>query len=506
MFAPFHKRIEISDIRKSFGSNLVLDGIDLSIGPGQILSLLGANGAGKSTLMNILCGLHQPDSGQIVLNGVVVSFAAPIQAINAGIRLLPQEISVIPELTVAENIFLGDLPRKNRFGMQVVDVHELALRTRKLLDLVGLNVSPDTPVKLLTTPQMRLVEIARALAGDAQVLVMDEPTASMTESERLELFDNLRRLRDQGTTIIFISHYIDEVFQISDRIAVMKDGLLSKEFDPASSTEEDVLLAMLGRNIGQLFPGHRLAESSSPIVMEFDNVTVANCVQDANLQLHEGEILGLFGLRGSGLETFGKNIFADNTKIESGSITTRDGALAANVKDRISAGIGYLPAERKRDGIIPGMSIADNISLPFLDKLGSVWRLKSSRVTSESRTKADVVSVKCESLEQMAGELSGGNQQKVCLARWIDSGIKILVLEEPTRGVDMGSRVDIYKEIRKLADKGVAVLMVSSDVEEVAGCSDRSMVVRDKRLSRPFPAGTPSEILMLAAATSKETK
>ncbi|MCR9193303.1 MAG: sugar ABC transporter ATP-binding protein [Hyphomonas sp.] len=500
---PASARLVISGLEKSFGTNTVLKGIEAEFGSGEITALLGANGAGKSTLIKILCGVYSADAGTMVLDGDPINFTSPMEAMASGVRLLPQEISIVAELSVAENVLLGDLPVNGSGFAARLDRGEMRRRTESLLERVGLDVRPDIQVRDLSLQQMRLVEIARALAGNARLLIMDEPTASMSDAEKEELFGNLRRLRDAGTSIIFISHYLDEVLAISDRIHVLKDGRISGTFEPKTTTEADILVAMLGRQFDELFPPVARAAQDAPETLRLDGVSLQKGMQDIDLVVRAGETVGMFGMLGSGVENFGHALFAKESRIAGGRAIFEGAPMPNSAAGRISAGIGYLPAERKRDAIVPQMSISENIALPRLELFSRAGKLNKRRMHHTSAEKSQLLSVRCQSVFQPIGELSGGNQQKACLSRWIDDRLKLLVLEEPTRGVDMGAREEIYKKIRVLTDQGVAVLLISSDVDEIAGCSARVNVVRDRRIVGEFTSGASPEDLMAAAASSE---
>jgi ribose transport system ATP-binding protein len=492
-------RLEIRGVSKSFGTTRVLDSVDLTLLPGSVLALLGTNGAGKSTLIKIISGIYRTDSGAISIDGVPAAFANPGQAIESGISLLPQETSAIPDLTVAENILLGQLPvhgtRLDRAAMRA--------RASELLAQVGLQVDADMPARRLNVQQLRLMEIARALARHAKVLILDEPTASLSEVEAEHLFVQLNRLRAAGTSIIYISHYLDEVFALADEIVVLRDGRVTGTFDPRVASEQGVLHAMLGRALDHLFPPLADSTSAAPGRLRFEGVRFDG-TEPIDLEIAGGEIIGIFGLVGSGYDRIGIDVFSGISRLKSGRVMWRNAPLPASPTGRVAAGIGYVAADRKRDGIVPEMSLADNICLPTLRRFDRGPRLNRRSIEQFAERQIRDLSIKCDGPLQPIRELSGGNQQKACVARWIDAGFDLIVMEEPTRGVDLGARADIYRQMRGFADKGGIVLLISSDVEEVAGMADRSIIFEGGRVARIFPRASDKADLMAAAARGRQ--
>lgn len=467
----------LKNINKAFNGVRVLSDVNFDLKRGEIVSLLGANGAGKSTLMKILTGVYTKDSGDIEIEGTSVTFATPQDAIAKGIKLLPQEISVMPDMTVAENICLGDLPERSGF-IRTVDYDAMNHKTLKLLEQLGVtNISPNSLVSGLTTQQKRIVELARALDGEAKVIVLDEPTASLNQNESEALFESIRELSHRGVSIVFISHYLDEVFDISDRIAVLRDGEMIGSFAKEATNIDEVLNAMLGNTTGPLFP--ESDESRGEPIFSLSNMRVPEHINDLSFQLREGEIVGLFGLIGSGLEYFGQAIF--DAKALNGTMDLQVRGKKIQTQDpqtAISEGIGLVSAERKRDGIIPDMSVSRNMTLAHIQKFTENSSIVDREMEKTLVTRwVDNLGIKLADLEQEIRFLSGGNQQKVCLARWLVSGIKVLILEEPTRGVDIGAKKDIYRCLRDLSREGVAIIVTSTDAEEISGIADRKMVL-----------------------------
>ena len=485
-------------IGKSFGGVPVLSDVDLTVAPGEVMALLGSNGAGKSTLVKILTGVYTRDTGTIRVDGEEVAFPDPRVAVAAGVRLLPQEISVMPDMTVAENISLADLPMKSTFGFRNVDDSAMRRRASELLDQLGFAaINPDHLLKRLSVAEQRIVEIARALAGNTRILVMDEPTAALTEQEAKLIFRIIRRLKEQWVSVIYISHYLKEVFEISDRIAVLRDGRNAGLFEPKATTHDQALGAMLGGLVGNLYdagPGSAGAE-----ILATESFGVKDRLRDITLTTRRGEIVGVFGLIGSGIETLGRALYG-----ALGSVTTGRVRLGGNPYHPRSAaagkaaGIGFVAADRKKEGIIAELTVRENMVAPFLERFTVGPFVSRQAESAQARRWIDDLSIRTRGPEQKMRTLSGGNQQKVAVARWLVDGISLLILEEPTRGVDVGARREIYRQLRQLADRGLAVLVLSSDVEEVAGISDRSLVLDRGSVVGRFERGATPEDLMAA--------
>ena len=469
-------RLEMEGIWKSFGGVPVLSQVDLQLKSGEVLALLGSNGAGKSTLMKILCGAYSRDRGSVRLDREEVAFTTPQDAIARGVRLLPQEISVMPDLSVAENIFIGDLPLRRRFGVAVVDREKMQDGARHILDQLGVGIDPGWSMQQLSLPEQRVVEIARALVGKVRVLVMDEPTAALTDREAHLLFDIIDRLKHQRVSVIYISHYLDEVFQVSDRIVVLRDGRNAGTFMTATTSRQEVLVAMLGSALEELYPessGH-----SEKVVMQVDGLAIPGELEPIHFDVRRGEIIGLFGLLGSGSNGVGRAIYGMRNPLPGARITV-DGRpfRPSTARAARKAGIGLVAAERQREGIIPDLSVRENMTMPFVERFRRGLALSVARESAYVQHWIDQLGIQSRGSEQLIRFLSGGNQQKVCLARWLVEGIRVLILEEPTRGVDIGARKGIYAELRRLTAQGLAIIIASSDAEEVAGMCDRVIVL-----------------------------
>mgnify|MGYP001026132642 CR=1 FL=1 len=496
-------RLTMKGIGKSFGGVPVLSNVDFTVAPGEVVALLGSNGAGKSTLMKILTGLYTRDGGTIAIDGREVTFASPAEAVAVGVRLLPQEISIMPDMTVAENIFLGDLPMKRSLGFLTVDDGAMRRRSRELLDQLGFgSIDPDTPMKRLAVAEQRIVEIARALAGQARILIMDEPTAALTEQEAHLIFKIIRRLKEQQVSVVYISHYLSEVFEISDQIVVLRDGKNAGTFATAATRQSEVLSAMLGNTVDDLYAvGGGVAPGAD--VLGVEKLSIPGKLSEIDFSIRAGEILGIFGLVGSGVEVLGRALYGALGPLKDGNVKLA-GKTYRPFSPRAGklAGIGFVAAERKKEGIIADLTVRENMALTFQERYERGLFVSEAAETANANNWISALGIRTRGPEQKIRTLSGGNQQKVCIARWLVDGVQLLILEEPTRGVDVGARKEIYGKLRELADRGFAVLVLSSDVEEVAGLSDRTLVLDRGRVVGRFARGaSPAELM---AATSDD--
>jgi len=493
-------RLEMRGIGKRFGGVAVLTNVDLALAPGEVVALLGANGAGKSTLVKILTGVYPRDSGVILIDGEDVHFANARAAVAAGVRLLPQEISVMPDMTVAENISLADLPLKRGPGFRMVDDAAMRERARALLAQLGFRaIDPNRLVHALSVAEQRIVEIARALAGRASILVMDEPTAALTAKEAELIFRIIRRLKEQSVSVIYISHYLNEVFEISDRIVVLRDGLNAGAFETASATRGAVLTAMLGHAAGDIYDIDRARAAPGEEVLAVDGLTAPGRISDVSFVIRRGEIVGVFGLVGSGVESLGRALcgalgakVGGNVRVAGSAYRPRSPGAAK------AAGFGFVAADRKREGVIGELTLRENMVVPFEERYVRGLFVSRAAEIRQTRHWIEALGIRARGTEQAMRTLSGGNQQKVCVARWLVEGVSLLILEEPTRGVDVGARREIYLELRRLADRGRAILVLSSDAEEIAGIADRAIVIDRGRIVRRF-ANRPSAAALMAA-------
>lgn len=494
-------RLAMRGIGKSFSGVAVLSDVDLTLEAGEVVALLGSNGAGKSTLVKILTGLYSRDAGIVEIDGQPVVFNQPADAIAAGVKLLPQEISVMPEMSVGENILLGDLPIKRAFGLAQVDFKAIHIRATELLAQLGF-ASLDTrqDVKRLSVAEQRIVEIARAIASQARVLIMDEPTAALTEQEAGMLFAIIRRLKEQQVSVIYISHYMSEVFEISDRVVVLRDGRNAGNFDTARTSKAEVLTAMLGETAGDLYPTQAPPAPGAEVLL-VEHFSVRGKIDKVQFSVRTGEIVGIFGLVGSGVEVLGRALYGAVRSDRNSRVVLDGQPYRPTTPGRAKReGIGFVAAERKQEGIIADLTVRENIALPFQERFTQGLFVSEDAERNHALNWIRDLGIRTRGPEQKLRTLSGGNQQKVCLARWMADGVKLLILEEPTRGVDIGARREIYAKLRDLSGRGYAILILSSDVEEVAGISDRALVLDRGHIVEEFPRGSQPAALMAATA------
>ncbi|MGQ4666429.1 sugar ABC transporter ATP-binding protein [Metabacillus halosaccharovorans] len=482
-----HPVLNMQGISKTFSRVTVLKNVKIELYPGEVHALMGENGAGKSTFMKILAGIHQPDQngGEIYYKGQPVLWKDPIDARNKGISVIHQELNLSPNLTISENILMGTKFPRNSLGMVKWDeVHE---RAQRVLDSMGSSLNPRQLVSTLSVAQQQMVEIARALSFKAEVLIMDEPTASLTDKEIIKLFDIIHDLKKQGVAIVYISHRMEEIFKISNRYTVLRDGEWIAS-GPIEETDPDHLVKlMVGRDLKDLFNRTKAFEPSYQKndipILELRNISDKKVVKNVSFKVYPGEIVGLAGLVGAGRTELVRAIFGASN-LTSGEIYVDDKLVKINSPiDAISNGIAHVPESRKEQGLFLSMSVKENILMAELKKhsKSGVVRWKDVNATADRYIKE--LSIKIASPEQPVSNLSGGNQQKAVIARWLSISPKVLLLDEPTRGVDIGAKTEIHKIISKLADEGLAVLMISSELPEVLGISDRVLVMSEGRLT-----------------------
>jgi len=496
--------LDMAGIGKSFGGVPVLTDVAFGVEPGKVVALLGANGAGKSTLMKILSGLYSSDAGTIHIDGRPVEIRTPADAIAYGIRMLPQELSIFPDLTVAENIMLAALPTRSTGPLKTLDSRRMEQEAAAMLKRLGLDwLSPHARMGTLSHHVQRIVEIARAMVGNARVLIMDEPTAALAEAEVQLLFSIIRRLGAEGVAVVYISHYLKEVFAISDQIVVLRDGQNAGTFVTAETEVGAVLEAIVGSRVGDIYPPFAEASAIGGEMVTVTGLAVPGWVRGIDFSVRRGQITGMHGLVGSGVEMVGRALFGavPRTSIAGASIDGRPYAIRTPGV-AVLAGMGLVAAERKREGIVSMLSLRENLSLANLPRFTRGWivdRRKEQVATGEWIRR---LAIRARDAEQAIGTLSGGNQQKVCLARWLLGELKVLILEEPTRGVDVGARQEIYRHIRGLANQGLGILLISSDAEEVAGLADRTIVLAGGRVVETYEQPTDAVHLMSAASKS----
>ncbi len=504
---PMTAVVSTTDITKTFSGVPALRGVSFDIERGEVHALLGENGAGKSTLMKILSGAYQPTSGTITIDGVVRSGLTPAESSAAGISIIYQELSVIDQLSIAENIFVGRLLTARHAGLSVVDWRAMRRRTRDLLAQAGLAIDPDTTVSALSVSEKQMVEILKAVAFDARVIVMDEPTSSLTEGETVHLFEMIHRVREQGTSIVYISHKLAEVIEVADRVTVLKDGVAVRTDDIEDVTIDSLVASMVGRELRSTYLSEKeLRRGTDTVLLDVAHVTRRDRkVQDVSFQLHRGEILGFSGLVGAGRSELVTAIYGAEP-LRSGRISLR--GVPVHIRsphDAITAGICLVTEDRRRTGIFHNFSIRRNISLGAQAKrsrLGGLWGLIDSRAeAAEARRQEEQLRIKCRDIEQSIVELSGGNQQKVLLGRWMAADPAVIIFDEPTKGIDVGTKAEIYALLRALADRGVGVIVVSSELPEILAVSDRVLVFAEGRITAEYTAAEASEEELVRSAT-----
>jgi len=495
--APDDYILRMEGIHKHFGGVHALRGVDLYLRRGEVLAIVGENGAGKSTLVEVLCGNLRPDAGRIIYDGRPVHFAGAMEAAFAGISVVHQELSLVPELTVAENIFCAREPTIPILGF--VDRRRLYREAAEMLRRFDLNIPPSTPVRLLPIAIQQMIEIAKALSLDCRVLVLDEPTATLTEHEIRYLFDIISRLKARGVAVIYISHRIAEVFAIADRIMVLRDGEHVATRAKGEVTADDVVRMMVGRPLGTGYP--QRGGKSADVVLRVEGLTREPRFRNVSFELRAGEILGVAGLVGAGRTEIARAIFgidrpqAGSIYLEGRKVQIRDPGHA------IRLGIGYVPEDRKEQGLFLGLAVRTNIGAASL-AANSVLGFMSSR--REQRMAEEYVSrlrIRTPSVLTTVSHLSGGNQQKVLLAKWLAIRPRVLIVDEPTRGVDVGAKAEVHSILRELAQAGTAVMMISSELPEILGASDRILVIHEGEVSGLLSAEEASEekIMFLAA-------
>ncbi len=494
------------DICKTFGAIKALDGVSIALNHNEILGLVGENGAGKSTLMKILSGSypHSSYTGEIFVDGKKVLFNLPFDSTAADIEMIYQEISMHNELSIAENIYLGNIPQKHGF----IKRKEMLNNSRKYLEMVGLDLDPSMLVRHLSTSQKQMVAISRALSRNPRILILDEPTSALTESECELLHKNLRLFKSQGISCIYISHKLKEVFELCDRITTMRDGKIINTSDVTNEEEQApvIIEEMIGRKLDVMYPKQTVPISEE--VLRVEHLTIpsevskgVDRVQDVSFYVRAGEIVALAGLVGAGRSETVNAVFGASSR-SSGDIYV--GGKKQTIRspiDAIRAGIGLVTEDRRATGLVAQFSIRENISLPSLDDLGNGIWMNRARENEMAKQSMEATSIKAESAESSVMKLSGGNQQKVVLGKWLVKDLKVLILDEPTRGVDVGAKSQIYEIMENLAKRGMAILMISSELPELIAMCDRMYVMSDGRMRAELTGEAITEANMMKAAT-----
>ncbi len=492
--------LRMTNISKGFPGVQALRDVHLEVRKGEVHALIGENGAGKSTLMKILAGVYHPDSGTIEIEGRPVTIDSPKQALALGIGIIHQELNLAPNISAAENICLGHEPR---LFPGWVDFNTMNQKADGVLRQLGTSIPPTVLVGRLSTGQQQLVEIAKALSEDARILVMDEPTASLSEHEAVKLFELVRALRSRGITIIYISHRMAEVYDLSDRITVLRDGQYVDTLERANFSDEAVVQRMVGRSLGDLYDrreSEAKPKASGETVLEVRNLS-NEYVKSANLYVRRGEIVGLAGLVGAGRTTLARLLFGAQRHLQGEILIDGKPVNIQQPMDAIRAGIGLVPESRKEQGLFLQLAVQENIVMNSLSKMAAGGFIDFNRARQLAEREATRLRIRQSALPQPVKGLSGGNQQKVVLAKWLTINPKLLLLDEPTRGVDVGAKAEIYAIMHQLAREGMGILMVSSDLPEVLGMSDRIVVMHEGRIVAELPGYTTTqEEIMLHAA------
>ena len=473
--------LEMTDIRKSFGAIPVLKGVGFTLRKGEIHALMGGNGAGKSTLMKILTGVYARDNGTVTIDGHQVELHGAAAAERAGVAMIFQEFSLVPTLTVAQNIFLKREPRFR--GTPIINGAEMVRRSRAILEELGVDIDPNAPVSGLSAGYMQIVEIAKALSKKARILVMDEPTSSLSETETSALFELVGRLRASGISIVYISHRMAEILTLCDRVTVMRDGETVMTADCADLSVARIVEAMLGEGNAASFEwkDRHLAANARP-VLQVRNLRLAKRIDDVSFDIHEGEIVGLAGLMGSGRTEIAETLFGRRRAI-SGEVLF-DGTPVASQADAIARGMALVPEDRRKFGLVLDHSVGDNIILPNLRHFTRHLFVQDAAALQVVNGTIRDLSIKTDGPEKLARLLSGGNQQKIVIGKWLARAPRLLILDEPTIGVDIGAKSEIVATVRAMADKGMAVLVISSELEELMAISDRILVLHAGRITQ----------------------
>lgn len=488
-------------IRMAFAGVDVLKDIDFQIYPGEIHGLVGENGAGKSTLAKIIAGVHHPRSGTIELNGETVYVSSPHVASQMGIALIHQEPLTFPELDIAENIYIGRQPVQNR-GIKSVDWGDMYRRSAEILEELGVHLDPRRKVRGLSIADQQMVEMAGALSQNARILLMDEPTAALTPNEVEDLFRIMRKLRDNGTAIVFISHRLEEIFEICDRITVLRDGELIGERSQNSTKVDEIIRMMVGRSLSSLYEKPE-SQSIGPPLLEVEGLSRSMKFDDISLEVRAGEIVGIAGLVGSGRTEVARALFG-TLDIDKGVIKVN--GQPVKIKDprhALSLGVIYLPEDRQHHGLLMPMSVTQNTTLTILNKVARRGWVRDRLERDLTREYVEKLRIVLRNINQPVRELSGGNQQKVVIAKWLLTQPKVMILDEPTRGIDIGAKSEVHRLMGELAASGMGILMISSELPEILAMSDRIIVMREGRITGRFDQSDATAERIMAAATGQ---
>jgi rhamnose transport system ATP-binding protein len=493
--------LQLSGVSKRFGAVQALDGVDLELADGRVHALVGENGAGKSTLVKIIAGVHQPDAGSLRLGGLDVQLRGPADARAHGIAVIHQEPSLFPDLDVAENVFMGHTPTDS-FGR--VDWHGMYAEARRLFESEGVSLDVAAPVRGLSVADQQLIEIAKALSQRAHILVMDEPTASLSAREVERLFAIVRQMRERGVAVLFVSHRLEEIFALSDDVTVLRDGRLVITAPASHLTVADTIGHMVGRRVDTLYP--KETAGAGGVVLEVAGLSRAGAFHDIGFLLRRGEILGFAGLVGAGRTEVARVLFGID-RPDAGQI--RVGGRLVHIDSPAQAlqnGIAYLPEDRREHGLILNFSVASNISLPILRRLSRGLVLDRNRERDLAEQYVQQLLIRAAGVDQPAGALSGGNQQKVVLAKWLAVAPSILILDEPTRGIDIGAKAEVHRIMSHLAAQGMAIMLISSELPEILAMADRILIMHEGRITAELDHRQATQERVMYAATGQKAE
>ncbi|MED4828943.1 sugar ABC transporter ATP-binding protein [Bacillus atrophaeus] len=489
-------QIDMNDIHKAFGKNQVLSGVSFNLKPGEVHALMGENGAGKSTLMNLLTGLHGLDKGSIRINGKETYFSNPKEAEQNGIAFIHQELNIWPEMTVLENLFIG---KEMTSKLGILNTKKMKALAKKQFEKLSVSLSLDQEAGKCSVGQQQMIEIAKALMTKAEVIIMDEPTAALTEREINKLFEVIASLKKDGVSIVYISHRMEEIFSICDRITIMRDGKTVDTTNISETSFDEVVKKMVGRELTDRYPQRR--PELGDIVLEVRDASKKGSFEHVSFHVRSGEIVGVSGLMGAGRTEIMRALFGID-RLDSGEIWLA--GKKTNIKNpngAVKKGLGFITENRKDEGLLLDTSIRENIALPSLTSFSPKGVIDQKREASFVELLINRLTIKTASPETHARNLSGGNQQKVVIAKWIGIGPKVLILDEPTRGVDVGAKREIYTLMNELTDRGVAIIMVSSELPEIIGMSDRIIVVHEGKISGEVASREATQERIMTLAT-----
>jgi ribose transport system ATP-binding protein len=487
--------LEVKKVSKEFPGVQALDAVDLSLRRGEVQALVGENGAGKSTLIKILAGVYSKDGGEILFEGRPIELHSSSDSLHLGIKVVFQELALVPYMSVAENVFLESFPLK---GNRTIDWKTMNAETRRILESVGLDLNPSTAIHNLTVSQQQMVEIGRALSHEAKVVIMDEPTSALTPNEIQSLFEAIRRLKAMGIGVLYVTHKLEEVFELCDRVTVFRDGKLISTREVGQTSTDQVVTDMVGRSITTLFP--RTHTGKGETVLEVRKLSTEKKLKEVSFSVRAGEVVGIFGLLGAGRTELARAIFGLDAA-STGEVLVRGQRLRlGSAVQSARSGVGLLTEDRKGEGLVLQMSVTQNITLPSLKEFATLGFIRRRDELSSSQEFVDRFSIKTPSLRHKVEYLSGGNQQKVLLARWLMKKLQVIILDEPTRGIDVGAKAEIHKLIDELATDGLAVLVLTSEMPELLGVSDRILVMSGGRITGELVNEEATQEKVLAAA------